>query len=123
MDSSQGASLFQHAAFLPIYLKDEASGSWVSERTRYVACIPKGYRVMLAIHDQFSRQMRSRLKTIGIGFGLIRLVQDAGRIGEARTILSSLENGVHGVTVRSNKLSQNPSTPRRRRFSFIAKSA
>jgi len=78
---------------------------------------------MLAIHDQFSRQMRTRLKTIGIGFGLIRLLQDAGRIGEARTILSSLENGVPGVKVQSIKPSQKPCTARRRRYSVIAKSA
>ena len=78
---------------------------------------------MLAIHDRFSRQMRNRLKTIGMGFGLIRLLQDAGRIGEARTILSSLENGVPGVRVQLNRPSQKPCAARRRRFPFIAKSA
>jgi hypothetical protein len=78
---------------------------------------------MHAIHDQFSRQIRTRLKTIGIGFGLIRLLQDAGRIGEARTILSSLENGVAGVSLQSNRRNQKPYSARRRRFPFIAKSA
>ena len=48
---------------------------------------------MLAIHDQFTRQMRSRLKITGMGLGLVRLLQDARRFGEARTALSSLENG------------------------------
>ena len=45
---------------------------------------------MLATHDQFSRQMRNRLKTAAMGWGLVRLLQDAGRAEEARTILSSL---------------------------------
>jgi hypothetical protein len=49
---------------------------------------------MIAIHDQFTRQMRSRLKTTGMGLGLVRLLQDARRFEEARTTLSSLENGV-----------------------------
>ncbi len=78
---------------------------------------------MHAIPDQFSRQLRTRLKTIGIGFGLMRLLQDAGRIGEARTILSTLEHGVPCVKVQSNKLSQKPWAAKRRRFSIIAKSA
>ena len=47
---------------------------------------------MLAIHDQFTRQMRNRLKTTAIGLGLVRLLQDARRFEEARTILYSLEN-------------------------------
>ena len=78
---------------------------------------------MLAIHDRFSRQMRTRLKIVGRGLGLVRLLQDAGRIGEARAILSSLEHGVPGAKVQSNRPSQKPSTARRRRFPFIAKSA
>ena len=34
---------------------------------------------MLAIHDQFTRQMRDRLETTAIGLGLVRLLQDAKR--------------------------------------------
>jgi hypothetical protein len=52
---------------------------------------------MLAIHDQFTRQMRNRLKTTGMGLGLVRLLQDAGRTDEARAVLSSLEDGFRGV--------------------------
>ena len=48
---------------------------------------------MLAIHDQLSRQMRSLFKTTGMGLGLVRLLQDVGLTEEARTTLSSLENG------------------------------
>ena len=54
---------------------------------------------MLAIHDQFTRQMRNRLKTTSMGLGLVRLLQDARRFDEARTTLSSLENGFQGVAI------------------------
>jgi hypothetical protein len=40
---------------------------------------------MPAIHDRFTRQMSDRLKTTGMGLGLVRLLQRAGRIEEART--------------------------------------
>ena len=52
---------------------------------------------MLAIHDQFTHQMRNRLKTTAMGLGLVRLLQDAGLAEEARTTLYSLENGFQGV--------------------------
>jgi hypothetical protein len=52
---------------------------------------------MLAIHDQFTRQKRSRLKTSVMGLGLVRLLQDARRFEEARTTLYSLENGLQGI--------------------------
>ena len=58
---------------------------------------------MTAIHDQFTRQMRSRLKTTGMGLGLVRLLQDAGLNEEARATLFSLENGFHGVVDKSAK--------------------
>ena len=54
---------------------------------------------MLAIHDQFTHQMRNRLKTTGMGLGLVRLLQDAGLTEEARTTLYSLENGFYGVGI------------------------
>ncbi len=58
---------------------------------------------MLAIHDQFTPQMRNRLKTVGMGLGLVRLLQDAGRTEEASTTLSSLEHGFQGVAEESGK--------------------
>ena len=61
---------------------------------------------MLAIHDQFTPQMRNRLKTTGMGLGLVRLLQDAGRTEEARTTLSSLENGFQGVPEKSDNPNQ-----------------
>ncbi len=63
---------------------------------------------MLAIHDHFTRQMRNRLKTTGMGLGLVRLLQDAGLTEEARTTLYSLENGFQGIDEESDKPSQKP---------------
>ncbi len=40
-----------------------------------------------------TRQIRTRLKTTARGLGLVRLLQDAKRVDEARTILVSLEQG------------------------------
>src|SRR5271165_6639724 len=71
---------------------DEGSTPGCGLRSCYVARVQKGYRTMLAMHDQFALQMRNRLKTIGMGLGLVRLLQDAGRIEEARSTLSCLEN-------------------------------
>jgi hypothetical protein len=63
---------------------------------------------MLATHDQFTRQMRRRLKTTCIGLGLVRLLQDAKRFDEARTTLYSLEDGFQGVPVESDEPCQRP---------------
>ena len=63
---------------------------------------------MIAIHDQFTRQMRSRLKTTGMGLGLVRLLQDARRFEEARTTLYSLENGFQGTADESVMPRQKP---------------
>jgi hypothetical protein len=52
---------------------------------------------MLAIHDQFTQEMRDCLKTTCMGLGLVRLLLDAGLTEEARTTLYSLENGFQGV--------------------------
>ncbi len=83
---------------------------------------------MLAIHDQFTPQMRNRLKTVGMGLGLVRLLQDAGRTEEASTTLSSLEHGFQGVAEESGKPSQKPCKANRwqgisRGFSCLALSA
>jgi hypothetical protein len=88
---------FQHRCFFPIFFMDEASTLGRAQRTRYVARIPKGYRTMLANRDHFSYEIRNRLKTTCMGLGLVRLLQDAGRTEEARTTLTSLENGFQGV--------------------------
>jgi hypothetical protein len=63
---------------------------------------------MLAIHDQFTHRLRNRLKTSVLGLGLVRLLQDAGRTEEARTTLSSLENGFRGAAEESGEPSQKP---------------
>src|SRR5713101_2204438 len=51
--------------------------------------------------DQFTRKLRDRLKTTGVGLGLLCLQLDAGMTKEARTTLSSLQNDfqllLHGV--------------------------
>jgi hypothetical protein len=57
-------------------------------------------------YDQFTPQMRNRLKITGMGLGLVRLLQDAGRTEEARTTLYSLENGFQVVPEESDKPSQ-----------------
>ncbi len=68
---------------------------------------------MLAIHDQFSDQIRSHLKTTGMGMGLVQLLQDAGRTAEARTTFFSLEYGFQDVAVESDKPSQKPRKAKR----------
>jgi len=83
---------------------------------------------MLAIHDPFTHQMRNRLKTTGMGLGLVRLLQDAGLTEEASTTLNSLENGFQGVPEESDKPSQKPRKANRlqgisRRLSFMAPTA
>ena len=79
---------------------------------------------MLAIHDQFTHQMRNRLKTTGMGLGLVRLLLDAGLTEEARATLSSLEHGFQGIARASDKPSQKPCQVNRlkgvsRRFSVM----
>jgi hypothetical protein len=62
---------------------------------------------MLAIHDQFTKQMCDRLTTTIMGLGLVRLLQDAKRFEEARVTLSLLEG------VGSDKPSRQPCTTKR----------
>lgn len=78
---------------------------------------------MLALHDQITRQVRTRLKTTGMGLGLVRLLQDARRFEEARTTLYSLEDGFQGVAVESDKRGQQPRKTSRRKFLVVARSA
>ena len=63
---------------------------------------------MLAIQNQFTHQLRRRLKTTGMGLGLVQLLQDAGLIDEARTTLYSLENGFQGAAEKSATPIQKP---------------
>ena len=63
---------------------------------------------MLAIQNQFTHQLRRRLKTTGMGLGLVQLLQDAGLIEEARTTLYSLENGFQGAAEKSATPIQKP---------------
>jgi hypothetical protein len=76
---------------------------------------------MPAIHGQFTRQMRRRLKTTCIALGLVRLLQDARRFEEARTTLYSLENGFQGVAEESDKPIQKPC--KANRFKGVSKTA
>jgi hypothetical protein len=62
---------------------------------------------MLAIHDQFTRQMCDSLKTTCMGLGLVRLLQDARRFDEARATLCLLEG------VESDKPNPKPSKAKR----------
>lgn len=86
---------------------------------------------MLAIHDQhdqFTPQMRNRLKTTGMGLGLVRLLLDAGLTEEARTTLSTLEIDFQRVTETSDKPSQKHRKAKRlksrsRSLSFMALTA
>jgi hypothetical protein len=80
---------------------------------------------MFANHDQFSDQMRNRLKTTGMGLGLVRLLQDAGLTAEVRTTLALLENGFQGVAEESYNPCQKLRKPKRlkgvsRSFSIVA---
>jgi hypothetical protein len=47
-------------------------------------------------HDQFTPQIRNRLKTTSIALGLVRLLMDAGLTEEARTTLISLDTRFQG---------------------------
>jgi hypothetical protein len=58
---------------------------------------------MIAIHDQFTHKMRSRLGTTAMGLGLVRLLQDARRFEEARTILDLLENGSKAIVEKPSQ--------------------
>ena len=51
-------------------------------------------------HDQFSPRLRNRLKTTGMGLGLVRLLLDARLAEEARTTLLSLQTGFQVPEVR-----------------------
>ena len=63
---------------------------------------------MRGFHDEVTRQTSKRLKTTGMGLGLVRLLLDAGLTEEARTTLSSLEHGFQGVSTASDKASEKP---------------
>jgi len=49
---------------------------------------------MRAIQDHATPELCSRLQTSAMGLGLVRLLLDAGRAGEARRTLASLQTGL-----------------------------
>jgi len=67
---------------------------------------------MRATHDLFSDHVRSRLETVGMGLGLVRLLLDAGLLQEARTTLNMLENGSQ-LVAKSNESSRKPCKTKR----------
>jgi hypothetical protein len=58
---------------------------------------------MSAFHDQVAHQMHNRLECTVMGLGLVRLLQDAERVYEARTTLHCLQNGFKSVAEKSKK--------------------
>lgn len=52
-------------------------------------------------NDQFTHQLRNRLKTAGMGLGLVRLLMDSRRTEEARMALASIQNGFQYVAEAS----------------------
>jgi hypothetical protein len=68
---------------------------------------------MLAMHDQITGKTRNRLKTACIGLGLVRLLQDARRFEEAKTILYSLQDVFQGVAAEADKPSLKPCKAKR----------
>ena len=63
---------------------------------------------MIAIHDQFTLQLRNSLEATVKGLGLVRLLQDVGRAAEARSTLYSLENGFQRNAEKSEKPDRKP---------------
>jgi hypothetical protein len=57
---------------------------------------------MFAIHDHVNHGMRDHLKTAGMGLGLVRLLQDAGRAEEAKRTLRLLARGAQGVAEKTD---------------------
>ena len=71
---------------------------------------------MRAIHDPFTREMRNRLEITVMGLGLMRLLQDAGRIEEARAILCLLETGSPGAAEKTDRAARQRGANRRQRM-------
>jgi hypothetical protein len=73
---------------------------------------------MLSNYVFANRPMCDRLETTCIGLGLVRLLQDAKRFEEARTVLYALENRVPSATPEQKR-------PKRsaRRASRLSRSA
>lgn len=60
-------------------------------------------------HPTFPPQLRSRLKTVSMGLGLVRLLLAAGRTTEAQAILATLQNSFQDANQR-----RKPRRPKRR---------
>jgi hypothetical protein len=70
---------------------------------------------MLSVHGKNNRligQLRDRLKTTGMGLGLVRLQMDVGRTEDARTTLASLQLFIQRQAHRQARLSHHHSVPR-----------
>jgi hypothetical protein len=92
-DSSHGATHFRTDLAFPIT-------SWTRHPLNAERNVPflspegEGCQTMLTISHQyetFTPQLRQRLQATVMGLGLVRLLHDARRMEEARTVLSSLE--------------------------------
>ena len=74
---------------------DRAS-EWAEERSR-----PEEPAALEKARDEFVRQLHDRLKTIGVGLGLLRLQLDVGLAEEAKATLAALHDDfqvlLHGV--------------------------
>jgi hypothetical protein len=65
---------------------------------------------MRTIRDHFTQQVCNSLKTTSIGLGLVRLLQDAGRNEEAKTIFSSLVQTSQAPLVTDHSLERSRSS-------------
>lgn len=120
MDSARCSRFPTLMHFLPFisWMRHSLKGK---QRSRNVSHTPKGFRTMLAIRNQSTLQIRERLKTTGMGLGLLRLLQDAKRFEEARATLHLLENGVQGD--KTFKTVQTTPKVNRKRLSSITRPA
>lgn len=51
--------------------------------------------MIYAKQKSVAQPKRKQLRTTGLGLGLVRLLLDAGRTKEARTVLAALQNCIH----------------------------
>lgn len=74
---------------------------------------------MLQFHDHVTSQMCDRIETTSIGLGLVRLLQDAKRFDEARTLLHALENGFQSAKAKQAPGKRTQKVPRLSRPTMI----
>ena len=70
-------------------------------------------------NDQFTRRLNDRLRTTGLGLGLLRLQFDAGLTEEAKSTLAALQEDfqllLHGLEGETEHQPAQPSTLARKR--------